>query len=139
MDDVSFGCRHIAFIELFFVSDLDNLEAFLDEVGGKLPQLFKAAVTVEDSRKVLLGVVGGNSEVVRHSVCFLLCGLCRDLFDGSVGVRQPDFVDLMKNIIARLVVVLTVALQDFMTAWRIFERHERNIRAFFCNGRRACG
>ena len=74
MDDVLFGCRHIAFIELFFVSDLDNLEAFLDEVGGKLPQLFKAAVTVEDSRKVLLGVVGGNSEVVRHSVCFLLCG-----------------------------------------------------------------
>ena len=118
MDDVPFGFRHIAFIELFFVSDLDNLEAFLDEVGGKLPQLFKVTVAVEDSRKVLLGVVGGNSEVVRHSVCFLLCGLCRDLFDGSVGVRQPDFVDLMKNIIARLVVVLTVALR---------------------NGRRACG
>ena len=139
MDGVPFGFRHIAFVEFLFVADLYDLEAFLDKVGGELPQLFKVAVAVEDSRKVLLGVVGGNSEVVRHSVCFLLCGLCRDLFDGSVGVRQPDFVDLMKNIIARLVVVLTVALQDFMTAWRIFERHERNIRAFFCNGRRACG
>ena len=28
-----------------------------------------------------------------HSI--LLCGLCRDLFDGSVGVRQPYFVDIM--------------------------------------------
>ena len=28
-----------------------------------------------------------------HSI--LLCGLCRDLFDGSVGVRQPDFVDIV--------------------------------------------
>ena len=65
-----------------------------------------------------------------HSI--LLCGLCRDLFDGSVGVRQPDFVDIMQNILARLMVVLAVALQDFVTARRVFERHERNIRAFFC-------
>ena len=64
---------------------------------------------------------------------------CRDLFDGSVGVRQPDFVDIMQNILARLMVVLAVALQDFVTARQVFERHERNIRAFFCNGRRACG
>ena len=61
---IPFGFRHIAFIEFFFVSDLYDLEAFLYKVGGKLPQLFKVAVAVEDSRKVLFGVVGGNSEVV---------------------------------------------------------------------------
>ena len=127
MDDVSFGCRHIVFIEFLFISDLYYLEAFLDEVGGKLPQLFKAAVAVEDSRKVLLGVVGGNSEVVRHSVCFLLYGLCRDLFDGSVGVGKPYFVDVVQNVFARFVVVFSVALQDFMVAERVFERNERCI------------
>ena len=68
VDGVPFGFRHIAFVEFLFVSDLDDLEAFLYEVGGELPQLFKVAVAVEDSRKVLFGVVGGNSEVVRHSV-----------------------------------------------------------------------
>ena len=70
-DDVSgvpFSFRHISFIELLFVSDLDNLEAFLDEVGGKLPQLFKAAGTVEDNRKIFGRVVGGDPEIVRHSV-----------------------------------------------------------------------
>ena len=66
-----------------------------------------------------------------HSI--LLCGLCRDLFDGSVGVRQPDFVDIVQNILARLMVVFAVALQDFVTARRVFERHERNIRAFLCS------
>ena len=64
MDGVPFGFRHIAFIEFLLVSDLYDLEAFLYKVGGELPQLFKVAVAVEDSRKVLLGVVGGNSEVV---------------------------------------------------------------------------
>lgn len=64
VDGVPFGFRHIAFIELFFVSDLNDLEAFLYKVGGELPQLFKVAVAVEDSRKVLLGMVCGNSEVV---------------------------------------------------------------------------
>ena len=68
VDGVPFGFRHIAFVEFLFISDLYDLEAFLDEVGRELPQLFKVAVAVEDSRKVLLGVVGGNSEVVRHSV-----------------------------------------------------------------------
>ena len=68
VDGVPFGFRHIAFVEFFFVPDLYDLEAFLDKVGGKLPQLFKVAVAVEDSRKVLFRVVGGNSEVVRHSV-----------------------------------------------------------------------
>ncbi len=68
VDGISFGFRHIAFIEFLFVSDLYDLEAFLDEIGGELPQLFKVAVAVEDSRKILFGVVGGNSEVVRHSV-----------------------------------------------------------------------
>lgn len=68
VDDVPFGFRHIAFIELFFVSDLDDLETFLYEVGGKLPQLFKVAIAVEDSRKVLFGMVCSNPEIVRHSV-----------------------------------------------------------------------
>ena len=68
VDGVPFGFRHIAFVEFLFVSDLDDLEAFLYEVGGELPQLFKVAVAVEDSRKVLFGVICCNSEVVRHSV-----------------------------------------------------------------------
>lgn len=68
VDGVPFGFWHIAFVEFLFISDLYDLEAFLYEVGGELPQLFKVAVAVEDSRKVLFGVVGGNSEVVRHSV-----------------------------------------------------------------------
>ena len=68
VNGVPFGFRHIAFIEFLLVSDLYDLETFLDKVGGKLPQLFKVAVAVEDSRKVLFGVIGGNSEVVRHSV-----------------------------------------------------------------------
>ena len=68
VNGVPFGFRHIAFIEFLFISDLYDLEAFLDKVGGELPQLFKVAVAVEDCRKVLFVVVGGNSEVVRHSV-----------------------------------------------------------------------
>ena len=68
MDGIPFGFRHIAFVEFLFVPDLYDLETFLYEVGGELPQLFKVAVAVEDSRKVLFGVVGGNSEVVLHSV-----------------------------------------------------------------------
>ena len=64
VDGVPFGFRHIAFVKFLFVSDLYDFEAFLDKVGGELPQLFKVAVAVEDSRKVLFGVVGGNSEVV---------------------------------------------------------------------------
>ena len=65
---VPFGFRHIAFVEFLFVADLYDLEAFLYEVCGELPQLFKVAVAVEDSRKVLFGVVGGDPEMVRHSV-----------------------------------------------------------------------
>ena len=65
-----------------------------------------------------------------HSI--LLCGLSRDLFDGSVGIRQPYFVDIVQNVLARLMVVFAVALQDFVTARRVFERHERNIRAILC-------
>lgn len=68
VDGVPFDFRHIAFVEFLFVSDLDDLEAFLDEVGGELPQLFKVAVAVEDSRKVLFGMVCSNPEIVRHSV-----------------------------------------------------------------------
>ena len=65
---IPFSFRHIAFVEFLFVSDLYYLEAFLDEVGRELPQFFKVAVAVEDSRKIFGRVVGGNSEVVRHSV-----------------------------------------------------------------------
>ena len=54
------------------------------------------------------------------------------MFDGSVGVRQPDFVDIVQNILARLMVVFAVTLQDFVTAGRVFKRHERYIRAVFC-------
>ena len=68
MDGVSLGFWHIAFVEFLFVSDLYDLEAFLYKVGGELPQLFKVAVAVEDSRKVFGRVVGGDPEVVRHSV-----------------------------------------------------------------------
>ena len=64
VDGVPFGFRHIAFVEFFFVSDLYDLETFLYEVSGELPQLFKVAVAVEDSRKIFGRVVGGNSEVV---------------------------------------------------------------------------
>lgn len=68
MDGVPFGFWHIAFVEFLFVSDLYDLEAFLDKVGGELPQLFKVAVAVEDSRKIFGRVVGGDPEIVRHSV-----------------------------------------------------------------------
>jgi len=68
VNGVSLDLWHIAFVEFFFVSHFYYLEAFLDEVGRELPQLFKVAVAVKDSRKVLFGVVGGNSEVIRHNV-----------------------------------------------------------------------
>ena len=68
MYGVPFGFLYIAFIEFLFVSDLDNLEAFLDEVGRELPQLFKVAVAVEDGRKIFGRVVGGDPEIVRHNV-----------------------------------------------------------------------
>ena len=68
VDGVPFGFRHIAFIEFLFISDFYYLEAFLDEVGRELPQLFKVAVAVEDGRKIFGRVVGGDPEIVRHSV-----------------------------------------------------------------------
>ena len=123
MDGISLGFRHIAFIELFFISDFYYLEAFLDEVGRELPEFFEHAVRVHNDRKVFFGVVCCNSEIVCHCV-FLLCG---KFFNGSVGVRQPNFVDIVQNVFARFVVVLTVALQDFMVAERVFERNERCI------------
>ena len=64
VDGISFGFRHIAFVEFFLVSDLYDLKAFLYEVGGELPQLFKVAVAVEDCRKIFGRVVCGDSEVV---------------------------------------------------------------------------
>lgn len=65
---IPFSFRHIAFIELFLISYFYYLEAFLDKVGRELPQLFKVAVAVEDSRKIFGRVVGGDPEIVRHSV-----------------------------------------------------------------------
>ena len=38
----------------------------------------------------------------------------------------------MQYVFARFVVVFSVTLQDFVTARRVFERHERNIRAVLC-------
>lgn len=38
----------------------------------------------------------------------------------------------MQNVLARFVVVLSVALQDFMVAKRVFERNERCIGLFLC-------
>ena len=68
VDGVPFGFRHIAFVEFLFISDLYDLKAFLDKIGGELSQLFKVAVAVEDSRKIFGRVVGGDPEIVRHSV-----------------------------------------------------------------------
>ena len=65
---IPFSFRHIAFVEFLFISDLYYLEAFLDEVGRELPQFFKVAVAVEDSRKIFGRVVGGDPKIVRHSV-----------------------------------------------------------------------
>ena len=64
VNGISFGFRHIAFVEFLFVADLYDLEAFPYKVGGKLPQFFKAAVAVEDCRKIFDRVVCGDSEVV---------------------------------------------------------------------------
>lgn len=64
VDGIPFSFRHIAFVEFLFISDLYYLEAFLDEVGRELPQFFKVAVAVEDSRKIFGRVVGGDPEVV---------------------------------------------------------------------------
>ena len=64
VDGISFGFRHIAFVEFLFVADLYDLETFLDEVGRELPQFFKVAVAVEDCRKIFDRVVCGDSEVV---------------------------------------------------------------------------
>lgn len=123
MDGIPFGFRQIAFIELFFISDFYYLEAFLYKVGRELPEFFEHAVRVHNDRKVFFGVVCCNSEIVCHCV-FLLCG---KFLDSAVGVRQPYFVDVVQNVFARFVVVLTVALQDFMVAKRVFERNERRI------------
>ena len=68
MSGVPFSFRHIAFIELFLISYFYYLETFLDKVGRELPQLFKVAVAVEDGRKIFGRVVGGDPEIVRHSV-----------------------------------------------------------------------
>ena len=123
MDGISFDFRHIAFVEFLLAPDLYDLEAFLYEVGGELPQLFKVAVAVEDDADILCGVVSGDTKIVCHCV-FLLCG---KFLDSAVGVGKPYFVDIVQNVFARFVVVLTVALQDFMVAERVFERNERCI------------
>lgn len=56
--------------------------------------------------------------------------LCGKFFHGSVGVRQPDLVDVMQHVFARLAVVFSVALQDLVTMRRVFERDERRVRLF---------
>ena len=91
MGVVTLCFRYISEVKLVFVSDFYYLEAFLDEERRELPQFFKASVAVEDSRKIFGGVVSGDPEIVCHND-FLLCG---KFFDGSVGIRQPDFVDVV--------------------------------------------
>ena len=73
-------------------------------------------------------MVCGDPEIVCHCL-FLLCG---KFFDGFVGVRQPNFVDVVQNVFARFMIILSVALQDLVRLQRIFERHKRNIWAFLC-------
>ena len=119
---------NVAFTELIVRADFYDFEAFLDEERRELPELFKASVAVEDSRKIFGGMICCNSEIVCH--CFFL--LCGKFFDDFVGVRQPDFIDVVQNVVARFVVVFSVALQNFVVAERIFERHKRGIRLLLC-------
>ena len=93
-----------------------------------MPKFFEHPVAIDDRAEIFLRMVCGDPEIVCHCI-FLLCG---KFFDGFIGVRQPNVVDVVQNIFARLMVVFAIALQDFVTARRVFERHERNIRAFFC-------
>ena len=123
---LNFG--NIAFMEFIVRADFDDFEAFLDEERREVPKLFKAPVAVEDGADILCGVVSGDTKIVCHCV-FLLCG---KFLDSAVGVRQPNLVDMVQDILARLVVMLTVALQNFVVAERVFERHERSIRLFLC-------
>ena len=93
-----------------------------------MPKFFEHPVAIDDRAEIFLRMVCGDPEIVCHCI-FLLCG---KFFDGFIGVRQPNVVDVVQNIFARLMVVFAIALQDFVTARRVFERHERNIRAFLC-------
>ena len=115
-------------MEFIVRADFDDFEAFLDEERRELPKLFKAPVAVEDGADILCGVVSGDTKIVCHCV-FLLCG---KFLDSAVGVRQPNFVDVVQDILARFMVVLSITLQDFVTVRRVFERHEQSIRLFLC-------
>lgn len=101
----------------------------MDEVRAELPELFEFSVAVKDSTNILFGMVSGDSEIVCHDKC-LLCGLGRDFFELSVGVRQPNFMDVREHVVARLCICVAIALQYFMTFERIFHRHERHVRSF---------
>ena len=92
-------------------ADFNDLEAFLNEIRAELPELVKASVAVKDGADVLCGVVSGNAEIVCHN-CFLLLS-CK-FFDGAVGIRQPDFVDVMQDIVVGLIIVACIALQHLM-------------------------
>ena len=56
----------IAFTELIVRADFNDLESFLDEERRELPELFKASVAVEDSRKIFGGVICGDPEIGCH-------------------------------------------------------------------------
>ena len=109
-------------------ADFDDLEAFLDEIRRKLPEFFKASVAVEDSADVLCRVIRGDSEIVCHN-CFLL--LSGKFFDGAVCIRQPDFVDVMQDIVVGFIIVAFVALPYLIGFLRIFPGSIRVVLVYF--------
>ena len=113
-DDFVFLCGSavkISVVEFIVCADFDNLKAFLNEIRAELPEFFKSSVAVKDGADVLCGVVSGDAKIVCHN-CFLL--LSGKFFDGAVGIRQPDFVDVMQHVVARPVGVFAITLQYLM-------------------------
>ena len=68
-------------------------------------------------------------EIVFHIGLLLLSD---KLFEGSVSIRQPDFVDVVQHLITRPVVVFTIALQHLMILQRIFHSDKRSVRLLLC-------
>ena len=118
--------------EFIVRADFYDFEALMNEIRAELPELFKASVAVEDGADVLCGVISGDTKIVCHN-CFLL--LRGKFFDGFVCIRQPDFVDVMQDIVVGLFIVACVALQNFVSFKRVFQRDERLFRLFLCTNK----
>ena len=103
--------------EFIVRADFYDFEALMNEIRAELPELFKASVAVEDGADVLCGVISGDTKIVCHN-CFLL--LRGKFFDGFVCIRQPDFVDVMQDIVVGLFIVACVALQYLMGDKRVY-------------------